>query len=353
MTVCFRCDANSDIGYGHFYRCLSLADAIHQQGFTCLFIMANTSDEIIKIFNNSRHKLIEMHQDKVINNVGEAENSQLFIEHLTENQVHCQLLIIDNYQIQHQWMMDVKSTCNKIMLLNDAGKLLSEIDIIWDASCSDESEYKHLNKKTKLLTGPKYALLREEFQRRSENQKLQVHRSQIIQPFQLMIAIGATDPSNTTKKLLSWLSELSENITFTILSTTSNQYIPDLKKEFSDESFKFFIDCQNIADIMQNQHLIITAAGNMMWESFSLGIPCAILKTCANQSRNITFIKSLMKEVYLGQEQTLNKAELVYTLLQLINNTEKLSQLSKQVLSICDGQGAIRTAEIIAKEIRG
>ncbi|MEW6989359.1 UDP-2,4-diacetamido-2,4,6-trideoxy-beta-L-altropyranose hydrolase [Colwelliaceae bacterium 6441] len=352
MSICFRCDANSAIGYGHFSRCVSLADALYLQGYSCLFIMSNAGNDVRKTLTSSHHQLLNLASKYSIENSGELVNCEYIVAQLQSNNIKSPLLIIDHYQISHQWMMNIKKTIPKVMLLNDSGKPYPDIDLIWDASCADPDEYNVISTTTTLLLGPQYALLRKEFQQSGLETKAAL-KFPLNKPIQLLIAIGATDPLNTTSKLLTWLTQVPVNITINVLTTSINPHVEQLQKEFHSELINYFIDFDNIAEIMAKQQLIITAAGNMMWEAFSLGVPCAILKTCENQSRNIALVNAVMNDIYLGQENALNKKTLVRTLLHLINNTDNLLLLSQQALKLCDGQGAIRTAEIIAKKLRG
>jgi len=354
MNVCFRCDANSTIGFGHFYRCLSLADALSELAISCTFLMENAPKSIISIIKESAHRLLNCTVDESTEQLAHVKNAEKWIITLQRNNVTCNLLIVDYYKVEQQWITIVKPSVVNVMILNDSGKKWRDVDIIWDASSMGIKDYQPISSSddaTTFLLGPQYSLLRKEFQNKlikTPCNKL----SNTNNPFQLLITIGATDPLNTTKKLLKWLQVLIFDIQINVLSTSANVHIKNLITIYNDKPVNFFIDRTNIAEIMSSQDLIITAAGNMMWEAFSLGKPCAILNTCDNQTRNVALVTGQMRDVYLGKETDLDELNVVHLLHELVNDSDKLSLLSLQALNICDGQGANKTAKIIANEIQ-
>ena len=42
----FRCDAGPSVGYGHFSRCLGLAEALEDNGWSCRFVMSRIGAEL-------------------------------------------------------------------------------------------------------------------------------------------------------------------------------------------------------------------------------------------------------------------------------------------------------------------
>jgi UDP-2,4-diacetamido-2,4,6-trideoxy-beta-L-altropyranose hydrolase len=351
MTICFRCDANATIGFGHFYRCLSLANALFNKGLYCIFLLETDEEQIEKRLKGSPHQHIMLSKHQRLDGSNQKENAQQWLIQIRKYNLTVSLIIIDHYQIEALWMNIIKQDAERLMVLNDSGKIWNNVDFIWDASCYYEQDYSSISSTTSLLLGPKYALLREEFQHipQSECKPITTKKHPVLTT-NLMLAIGATDPLNTTEKLLSWLISLPLNVHINVLSTSANEHIAPMMKKYDNSRINFIIDSKNIALAMAQQQVIITAAGNIMWEAFSLGIPCALIKTCSNQHRNIELVTKTMKNVYLGEEITLDSDDFLKKL-SIITHATQRAILSQQALRLCDGQGAIRTAKLLASAI--
>ena len=347
MLACFRCDANPQVGLGHLSRCTSLANAIAELGGSCVFVMRQPDKLALQMVEKNQHLAFEINIDSC--EFDSFEDASACLKLLAGNGLEPNWIILDLYQADEQWATPFVTCKSKLMLLNDAGKPANWADCIWDTGTIDKDHYAAVSKQTtskqtKLLLGPKYALLREEFQLKN-SEAFDAGKSQRLN---VLISIGATDPLNTAQPLIEWLLAFPQNLNLTLLSASSNPNLTELQNKFQNEPrINFAINYDQIAALMRQQQLIITAAGNMLWEAYSQGIPCAIVKTCDNQQRNITLITEQMPDVYLGDERQLDKIRVVHTLLDLLTSTDRLNALSKQVHSLCDGQGSKRVAQAL------
>ncbi len=344
MCIVFRCEASTLVGFGHFSRCLSLANALSKHNTNCYFVMTEPATHIYQLIEKSNHTLLKLNVQNTENYFDNVIDANQIISLLEQQKIQPDWIIIDHYQIMEPWWIKIKVFNKKIqfMLLNDSGKQVKGIDCIWDPASSNQNDDYNTETHTLLLLGPQYTLLRPEF---NPNMYQKVKRI-APPPYRILISIGATDPANTAYLLISWILELKLPIDITLLTTSANPHITQLTNAF-EKQIAFEIDNQNISEIMYQQHLIITGAGNMVWEAFSLGIPCALIKTCENQQRNIQLITKKMQDIYLGKEANLNKRVVVQTLLDLLTTPNKLALLSKLAVTLCNGQGSEKVAHAL------
>lgn len=357
MQIGFRCDATTEFGWGHFARCLTMAEMLAERGAKTRFYMFEPNVQIRQLLNQNSFTLVTL-------------NSQS--QSLSFEQETLDLLIVDHYRLDKDWWLPVKQNGTAIMIMNDQGVEQPEADIIWDVAALPDSDtytdsLAHSNQLH--LAGPKFVLLRDEFSklatksrqsksRQSKSRQSNSQETTASKPdvdFKLLISVGATDPENTANLLLDWLNtefdkQQQKKISITLLSASANPHLPSLQQRYPSVNYE--IDSNRVAEIMAEQDLILTAAGNMMWEAFSLGVPCALLKTCENQSRNLQLIQQTMTDVYLGQEGSLQQSRVVCTLLNLITNPHRLETLKTLAKNLCDGQGANRVAGKLIDFIR-
>lgn len=71
MKIVFRCDASLQIGTGHVMRCLTLANALSQQGAECHFICREHTGHLINVIQQRGHQTYSLpiesgsqHQEK-------------------------------------------------------------------------------------------------------------------------------------------------------------------------------------------------------------------------------------------------------------------------------------------------
>ena len=333
MQIGFRCDATTEFGWGHFARCLTLADQVAELGASPIFFMHQPNAQIQQLLTRCDYQLVSL-----------SSESQPI------DSASLKLLVVDHYRLDATWWQPVRQQDTAIMVMNDQGISQPLADIIWDVA-ADKLESGAPEGQLTLL-GPKFALLRKEFSELASTNQSQA--SPPSRDFRLMIGIGATDPENTGGLLLKWLNmqsnELPCSLAITLLSGSANPHLASLQHQFPEVQFE--IDSSQVAKCMAEQDLIVTGPGNMMWEAFSLGVPCALIKTCNNQTRNLKLVETLMPDVYLGTEGQLDRERVVHTLLNLIKNNARRIELKARALQLCDGQGARRVARRLIEFIR-
>lgn len=343
MNIWLRCDANATVGFGHFSRCLVLANELKKHQVQCTFLMVSAPLNITGLLNQGEHKLTNIAPSLSIENSSVTKNVNAFTQAITEP--NCDLLIVDHYTSDEQWQSLMSPLAKFIMVLNDSGLPLDNADIVWDIALI-ESMPNPYHQAQHLFLGPQYALISPKFK----------HGLSETVPkkstFQLLISIGATDPNNTNLLLVHLIISLNLTVEINILTLSENPNLADLTA-LKNKHIHVFIDSPNTANIMAKQDLIITAPGNMMWEAFNMGVPCLLIKTCKNQLRNIALINNLLPGIYLGAEQQLETKYIKDTLLKLMTTPSKLSEIKMKIASLCDGMGALRTSEKILKIIQG
>jgi UDP-2,4-diacetamido-2,4,6-trideoxy-beta-L-altropyranose hydrolase len=301
----FRFEASSKIGAGHAIRSTVLADALSSEGWKCITVTA-------------------AHSYKFISNLARFE--RVDPDDFYNNPPNCQLLVVDNYEIDELYEKHFRPYTNQILVIDDLANRKHDCDILLDQTFRrNETEYKYLvPDHCKLLTGSKYALLRPEF---AQLRPLALEkRCKTTEVKRILVSMGGSDPNNFTLKALNLIKE--SGFTGAVDIVLGFQAL-------DNSELKHFINtlpnnCEihtnaDMAQLMYHADLAIGAAGSSVWERCCIGLPSILMITADNQ-----------KYIY---ENLLN-AELIYPihcLLALLENIKKIN--ITKISSVCDGKG--------------
>ena len=219
MNFIFRTDSSNDMGSGHVMRCLTIADALRKEGGNCSFICREHEGsflELIREYDFEVHALplplsikgqsskqsLKLKFDTThaswlgVEWQKDAEESRIIIG---DKKVDC--LIVDHYSIDIKWERAMRSSCDHLMVIDDLANRPHDCDVLLDQNFDEVYRYSDLvPSNCLLLIGPRYALLRNEFQiARLQKKSNTVNR--------ILVFFGGTDIDDITGATLSALSK--------------------------------------------------------------------------------------------------------------------------------------------------
>ena len=129
MRIAFRTDVSLQIGTGHVMRCLTLADALREQGAQCHFICRAHEGHLIDLIAERGYQVdaLPKPDGEMSSTVDDlAHASWLGVEWSTDAQQTQQFfantkfdwLIVDHYALDHRWESVLRSVCNRIMVID-------------------------------------------------------------------------------------------------------------------------------------------------------------------------------------------------------------------------------------------
>ena len=164
MQIAFRVDCSSKIGSGHLVRCLNLGRQLNKN-FKKIFFLVKKSDyfEINQkfILQNKCKPIIFGKDDKTFSLKSDITS---ILKICKKKKIDT--LIVDNYQIDHNWENRVKKKIKKLIVIDDLANRKHNCDILIDQNYVKNlsTRYNNLTNKNCLkLLGPKYTLLNNSF----------------------------------------------------------------------------------------------------------------------------------------------------------------------------------------------
>jgi len=218
MKVNFRVDSSATIGSGHLMRCISLARALRDRGAVCIFIMRDLEGNQAHLVseNNFNSVFLDRHEP------GKEIDEILYWEddaNLTKSAITaCDLLVVDHYQLDERWERALQHTAREIMVIDDLANRPHFCSILIDQNLGRSAEdYKDITPEAcKLLIGPKYAILRDEF---AGNRSRAIQERLARTSNNYLVSMGGTDPHNSTEIVLQKLrkTKLPKDIQVTVV----------------------------------------------------------------------------------------------------------------------------------------
>jgi spore coat polysaccharide biosynthesis predicted glycosyltransferase SpsG/RimJ/RimL family protein N-acetyltransferase len=271
--VLFRADSNSEIGNGHMLRMLALAEVIVDD-FDIFFIIKETFGWIKKEIKK-KFSILQIPLGIPL------ENEPSFIsENLPLSSV---LIVLDGYSFDTSYQLSIRNKSKlKIISIDDFQpfKYISDA-VINHAGMLNESQFEK-ETYTKLLLGPKYALLRKEFNKIAKSETRVI--SKVNTAF---ISLGGTDP-DLYDQIINSISKLG--ITRFILVVNNPDKYEYLKFISSDVELHSKVTAIDMISLMKQSDFAVLPASTLCYEYCSVTGGLFVIQTAENQKLIYNFI---------------------------------------------------------------
>jgi UDP-2,4-diacetamido-2,4,6-trideoxy-beta-L-altropyranose hydrolase len=342
MKLLFRTDASVRIGTGHVMRCVALAQAVQDAGGGAVFAMAETTPAIESRLAAESCKVLRI--ACAAGTADDAQQTRRFME-----QQHADWIVVDGYQFDADYQDELRKAGCKLLFLDDYGhasRYSAQLVLNQNAGAS-EKLYANRMLDTRLLLGPHYALLRREFSR-WRDWKREV--SPICR--RLLVMMGGSDPDNLTTRVVEGLILARiENLEATVVVGGSNPHFVMLQTLAANSRLKISVrnDATNIAELMAEADIAVSAAGSTCWELCLLGLPALLLDVAANQSAVARELDRKGCAIHVG-DHTVSAKRIAGELARLVHSPELRRSLSENARKLVDGRGAERVASVLRGE---
>jgi spore coat polysaccharide biosynthesis predicted glycosyltransferase SpsG len=194
------------------------------------------------------------------------------------------------------------------------------------------------NINTKYFCGPKYLILRDEFDSFKKKKDLKPRIEDIL------LIFGGSDPSNHTSTVL---KKLSNNVRVNIVLGPEFKHFDDLdnvKKKIQNKNVIIHKEPKNVAELMYNTDLVITSPGLSMFEAVYVGTPVLAISQSDLQNHYYT---------PLNYEYLLPKSDInnINHYLDKLSSLERRNDILKFFNELNVGQGKVDVFKYISKII--
>jgi UDP-2,4-diacetamido-2,4,6-trideoxy-beta-L-altropyranose hydrolase len=357
MHVVFRTDVSTTIGTGHLMRCLTLADALRNQGAKCEFICRQHPGHLIDLILSKGffvHRLpisdttsADLPHSSWLGTTQEHD-AQLCVSFLVNSRPNW--LIVDHYALDYRWENSVAPCCEKIMVIDDLADRAHQCDLLLDQTFGRYPKHYDalVPQNCILLCGLEYALLRPDF---ITLRPYSLQRRAKPSLKKLLISFGGIDKDNITSQVLLALqkSPLPQDCEITVVMGSTAPWLSEVTSNAIDMPWptKVLVGVDKMAQLMADSDLIIGAAGSSSWERCCLGVPTIMLILASNQESIATELSKTGAVMIIS---VTNLVEELISIPVLRGDTSILSLMSHAARKICIRDGVTYTIKILIEK---
>lgn len=345
MNIVFRVDSSFDLGTGHIMRCLTLAEQLRKKNASVSFVSRALPGNIINIIKEKGYQVFELSIESDFNNTSFfdyyeknwLEDAKETLNIIKKNISTIDLLILDHYGIDCKWESVLYPEVNNLMVIDDLANREHKCDILLDQNfyLGLENRYTSLvPEKCRLLLGPQYVLLREEFVALADSMK--DRNGQINR---ILVFFGGTDPTNETEKTLRALSNFGAKFQLDVIVGATNPNKKNIQA-FCEKhnNFHYFTQVSNISEFMNQADLAIGAGGTTTWERCFFGLPSITIIVADNQKEATESVSSVGATINLGVSSQVLESDVVEVINSLLQDPEKMRRLSVKSRDLVNAQ---------------
>lgn len=349
MNVFVRTDASSRIGTGHLMRCLALAQALQRRGASVSFVMREVPAALAQTIESLGFKLLRLPEaPREEGWLGVAQDRDaLQTAAVLEAQRNADWLVIDHYGIDYRWEERVRMGDCRILVIDDLAQAKHSCDVLLNQNLLADAQARYRSlvpESCRLLTGPRFALLREEF----HACRASLHR-EFGRVRNLLVFLGGADPDGVSLRVLNVLDAMRpREFKVTVVLGAASPHRASVERAYADRAdFRVIGQSSDMAQLMAVADLAVGAGGISTWERCCLGLPSITIAIAENQLEVSKAAAAAGALLYLGPPAGMSDDELVASLKVMIGNASLRKSLSEAGSRLVDGRGCRRAANAV------
>lgn len=334
--ILFRVDGSSEIGMGHVYRSLAIADALRESSRADIaFLMTADWEQGIKTVSRQGGYPVR---------VAANHDLETYLEQIRD---YAPAVLINDLKVLDDTYLRALAHlgCTTVNLV-DTPEGLERNETYEQVIVSVMKEDRETEEG--FYAGPEYAILREQFRGR-EKRLREV-------PSRLLLTFGGSDPQGLTVRAVQALAGLPREVELVAVTGPAFSHAGELQAAADQlqRPLKLVSEAsgEHIADLMLEADLVLCSGGMTVYEIAALGTPGLVLAQNAREDARMRAFARHGTIEYLGLGADVPVAELGAAALRLLKDAARRREMSARGQSLVDGLGALRAAEVVLSSAR-
>lgn len=244
-------EGNREMGFGHVYRTLTLAEEL---------------PSLPQFITTSGSKVIEKIRAGGFS-VESAENANEALKLIGDRPRGT--VILDRLDVEPSWASEIKNNGHRVVIFDNLSRANERADVVVRVVGSDFRNSSWIEDTgAKFFIGPRYYILKRSFfERRKEELKAEEGR--------ILVLFGGTDPRDLSGPIFRELATMNETRRIDLVLGAGNRNVAqlavDVRKAPDGVRAELHRDIKDVSVLMAKASLVITSPGLSMFESLFLG----------------------------------------------------------------------------------
>ncbi len=317
-TVFIRADAGPLIGWGHVVRCGALADELARRGVRILWLLRD-SDAAARASLGKRFEL----------RVPDREIVQGPRVDLPKDFQTGDWIVVDRYGWGFREQRALRKSGARLLWLEDSGRGSFAAELVLNQNLGVVRARCRLSPGSRLLGGPRFALLRRDFVTPAPRR-----REFPLRARRVLVSFGGADPLGMAPRICRLLDGLDVTCVAGPSSRTGN--FPAGVRLLRS------VSASKMRRHMERCDLAVVSASSICWELARLGVPMAVLGVAANQEPLRRALREAGLARDLGRATTFREAVVKASLFDIIGDPGARRRMSLALRRRVDGRGVER-----------
>jgi len=355
LKIAFRADASTVIGTGHVMRCMALALAARGQGAEVQFVCRAHEGHLAALLQAQGFAVALLPSPQGMTPAaGDMYAEWLGVPQSLDAQETAAVLrggavdwvVVDHYALDEQWERAMQGVAARIAVIDDLANRGHDCSLLLDQSLDDSGPARYralVPTDCTLLLGPNYALLRPEFAA-ARKESLARRRQPLLE--RVLLFMGGSDPQDETSRALQGVALAARKLRHVdIVVGQAYRGLERLREGIHASGLpaQLHVQTGDMARLMAQADLAITAGGGVSWEKCTLGLPSLVVIVGDNQHLIAHALAAAGAQVTLGWAHAVSPQDYAKQLDRL--DEAALAEMSLRAAAICDGGGTQRVLE--------
>lgn len=344
VPLIFRCDASSEIGWGHFRRCYALAEVAQQSGRYKVYFLTRSLPRALEKKLQEIHATVQKLPDDATLEQDLAQIHSMFDLMSRKNIIVC----IDHYGWTSECIRELKNDPRVTLIVFDDGlKRQYHCDFLINQNIDADKIAYAVNDDCQQLLGPKYVMIRDEIQ------TLRQHPTErMAETFQFVVTLGGGDRWGHSLKAIEAAKQSPLKFETHVVVGSQWPHIEKAKRMIGNHPrVHLYEDPSFFPQLMARADLTLCGGGSTTYELAFLGVPMMTTTLVPHQNAIAASWADRGISDHLGPAELLTPEILMQRIHYWTEREQELENRGIEAQKIVDGRGKFRVLERVAKKI--